>query len=53
MLTYGRQFGHEDLLYSKITRKSLDALKLFFEEEVRNTHTFALLLKMKKVLGII
>jgi len=52
ILMYGRQFDHEDLLYSKITRESLNALKIFFEDEVKNKDTFNLLQKMKKVLGI-
>lgn len=31
-ITYGRQFDHTDTLYSRISRKSIDALKEFFKE---------------------
>eukprot|EP01120_Amphizonella_sp_Union-15-10_P014957 TRINITY_DN7488_c0_g1_i5.p1 TRINITY_DN7488_c0_g1~~TRINITY_DN7488_c0_g1_i5.p1 ORF type:complete len:479 (-),score=86.26 TRINITY_DN7488_c0_g1_i5:33-1469(-) len=51
-LLYGRQFDHQDDLYSKISRESLNALKKYFPEDVSDKETFVLLLKLKKLFGI-
>lgn len=34
--TYGRHFTHSDLLLSKITRESVDIMKLHFKDEITN-----------------
>ena len=33
-ITYGRQFDHNNSLYSKLTRESIDALKEHFKDEM-------------------
>ena len=32
--SYGRHFTNENKLFSKITRKSIDAMKLFFKDDI-------------------
>eukprot|EP01027_Heterolobosea_sp_BB2_P003649 GEZU01005500.1.p1 GENE.GEZU01005500.1~~GEZU01005500.1.p1 ORF type:complete len:868 (-),score=490.90 GEZU01005500.1:2466-4721(-) len=44
---YGRHFDHNDQLASKITRRSIDVLKEFFKDELKN-EDLALIVKMKK-----
>lgn len=34
--TYGRHFTHSDLLLSKVTRESVDIMKLHFKDEITN-----------------
>lgn len=50
-LTYDRQFSHKDLLYSKISRKSIDVLKEFYKDEVTK-EKWKLIIKLKEVFGI-
>eukprot|EP01126_Amoeba_proteus_P034745 TRINITY_DN3473_c0_g2_i12.p1 TRINITY_DN3473_c0_g2~~TRINITY_DN3473_c0_g2_i12.p1 ORF type:complete len:366 (-),score=97.10 TRINITY_DN3473_c0_g2_i12:106-1203(-) len=50
---FGRQFDHEDELYSKITRESLDALRDWFPEVCKEKEIYKLLLKLKKVFSIL
>eukprot|EP01100_Stratorugosa_tubuloviscum_P009983 TRINITY_DN4220_c0_g1_i6.p1 TRINITY_DN4220_c0_g1~~TRINITY_DN4220_c0_g1_i6.p1 ORF type:complete len:493 (-),score=253.03 TRINITY_DN4220_c0_g1_i6:137-1615(-) len=49
---YGRHFEMKDKLYSKISRKSIDALKENFREKI-NEDTIELLKRMKQVFSII
>jgi len=50
---YGRHFEHDDLLYSKITRDSLDALKEFHKDIIQQKEIYTLLVKLKKILGVL
>jgi len=50
-ITYGRHFSHENTLYSKISRESIDALKNYFKSEV-SREEWGLLVKLKKVFGV-
>eukprot|EP01121_Diplochlamys_sp_Union-15-3_P009242 TRINITY_DN2510_c0_g1_i4.p1 TRINITY_DN2510_c0_g1~~TRINITY_DN2510_c0_g1_i4.p1 ORF type:complete len:1122 (-),score=321.45 TRINITY_DN2510_c0_g1_i4:75-3440(-) len=52
ILQVGRHFYTTDLLYSRISRESLNALKQFFKDEI-NGEMFQLLVKLKKVFGIL
>ena len=49
--TYGRQFNGEDLLMSKISRGSIDALKKHFASDVTREDKI-LIQKLKKTFGI-
>ncbi|KAJ2849683.1 eukaryotic translation initiation factor 5B [Coemansia brasiliensis] len=49
--TYGRHFDETDLIYSRITRASIDVLKESFRDEL-NKETRATLVKIKKVLNV-
>jgi len=49
---FGRQFDHTYDLYSRVTRKSIDALKEFFKEEL-SKEDLMLLVKLKKQFGVI
>lgn len=49
-ITYGRQFTHTDLLYSKLTRNSVDVLKEYFKKDLSNDDV-KLLMKLKKIIG--
>ena len=51
-IIYGRQFDNTYSLYARVTRKSIDAIKEFFKEEL-NKDDWALLLKLKKQYGVI
>jgi translation initiation factor 5B len=51
-LTYGRQFDATNMLYSTITRASIDALKENFRDSLEN-EDIRLLVKLKKVYNII
>jgi translation initiation factor 5B len=52
-ITYGRHFDHTDLLYSKVTRNSIDLLKELFPTELKNNHDLlVLLVKLKKIFKI-
>ncbi|RWS10007.1 eukaryotic translation initiation factor 5B-like protein, partial [Dinothrombium tinctorium] len=49
---YGRHFDHEDLLVSRITRESIDALKEYFRDEMLKSD-WALIIELKKYFEII
>jgi translation initiation factor 5B len=49
---YGRQFSHENKLYSKLTRESIDMLKLHFRKDL-GKEDWKLVIKLKKGFGII
>mmetsp|Transcript_10319 Transcript_10319/g.18948 ORF Transcript_10319/g.18948 Transcript_10319/m.18948 type:complete len:992 (-) Transcript_10319:4492-7467(-) len=51
-ITYGRQFDASNSLYSKLSRGSIDALKLHFKEKLEN-EDWRLVVKLKKVFNII
>ncbi|KAL7557735.1 hypothetical protein ACA910_006212 [Epithemia clementina (nom. ined.)] len=51
-ITYGRQFDATSLLYSKLTRESIDALKAHFKDQLENDD-WRLVIKLKKVFNII
>lgn len=50
-ITYGRHFDHNNSLYSKISRASIDACKEFFADEMTK-EDWALTIKLKKVFNI-
>eukprot|EP01040_Poterioochromonas_malhamensis_P011659 gene11659-12722_t len=50
-ITYGRQFDHNNSLYSKISRTSIDACKEFFQDDM-SKEDWTLIIKLKKVFGI-
>ena len=50
-MTYGRQFDHTHALYSKLTRQSIDALKMYFKDDV-SKEDWGLVVKLKKVFNI-
>jgi translation initiation factor 5B len=52
-LMYGRQFDHTNTLYSKMSRASIDALKLYFREELTNDDLKLIQFTMKKVFAIV
>jgi translation initiation factor 5B len=49
-IMYGRQFGGKDLLYSYLTRTSVDILKEYFKNDL-SKDDIGLLLKLKKQIG--
>lgn len=49
-IMYGRQFGGKDLLYSNLTRPSVDLLKEYFKNDL-SKDDIGLLLKLKKQIG--
>lgn len=49
-ITYGRQFTHTDLLYSNISRKSVDILKEYFKKDVTKDD-IGLMVRLKKEIG--
>lgn len=51
-ITYGRQFDASHMLYSQLTRASIDALKAHFKEQLDNDD-WKLVIKLKKVYNII
>lgn len=51
-IVFGRQFDHTDQMFSRVTRKSIDALREFFKEEL-SKEDWNLLLKLKKQYGVI
>mmetsp|Transcript_10865 Transcript_10865/g.34458 ORF Transcript_10865/g.34458 Transcript_10865/m.34458 type:complete len:691 (+) Transcript_10865:290-2362(+) len=51
-IQYGRQFDHTYPLYARVTRRSIDAIKEFFKEDL-SKDDWALLLKLKKQYGVI
>lgn len=48
---YGRQLEEADVLYSLVSRKSIDVLKEFFRSDVSNEE-WALMKKLKPIFGI-
>lgn len=50
-ITYGRHFDHTNMLYSKITRESLDILKEYYRDECTK-EDLLLLVKLKKMFAI-
>lgn len=48
---FGRQFGPNDILYSKISRESIDTIKQYFREDISNSDVL-LLAKFKKLFHI-
>jgi translation initiation factor 5B len=51
-ITYGRQFDASHMLYSTLTRASIDALKEHFKDQLEN-EDWRLVVKLKKVFNII
>ena len=51
-LTYGRQFDSTHMLYSTLSRASIDALKAHFKDQLENDD-WKLVVKLKKVFNII
>jgi translation initiation factor 5B len=51
-MTYGRQFDSSNMLYSQLTRASIDALKAHFKDQLEN-EDWRLVVKLKKVYNII
>jgi translation initiation factor 5B len=51
-ITYGRQFDASNMLYSTLTRASIDALKENFKDALEN-EDWRLVVKLKKVFNII
>ena len=51
-LTYGRQFDSSNMLYSTLTRQSIDALKENFKDALEK-EDWRLVVKLKKVYNII
>lgn len=51
-LTYGRQFDASNMLYSTLSRQSIDALKEHFKEKLEK-EDWRLVVKLKKIYGII
>lgn len=51
-ITYGRQFDASHMLYSTLTRASIDALKENFKDQLEN-EDWRLVVKLKKVFNII
>jgi len=49
-ITYGRQFTHKDLLYSNLTRQSVDMLKEYFKKDL-SKEDIGLLVKLKNKIG--
>lgn len=49
---YGRHFDYNDLLYSKISRESIDVAKEFFRDELEKPH-WQLIIELKKLFQII
>ena len=51
-ITYGRQFDASNMLYSTLTRDSIDALKAHFKDQLEN-EDWRLVIKLKKVFNIL
>ena len=48
---YGRQLEDKDILYSLISRESIDTLKEFYKDEV-SREEWKLIIELKKTLGV-
>ena len=51
-MAFGRQFTDEHVLYSEVTRESIDSLKKYFKDEMTNAD-WKLIIKLKTVFSII
>jgi len=51
--TFGRQFTEQDVLYSTLTRESIDALKTLYPDIVSQKEIFNLVKKLKNEFDII
>lgn len=51
-ILYGRHFDHNDVLYSKITRASLNVLKENFKDQLTQSDV-QLLVRMKQLFGVV
>lgn len=51
-ITYGRQFDSAHMLYSQLSRASIDALKAHFKDQLEN-EDWRLVVKLKKVFNIL
>lgn len=51
-ITYGRQFDATNMLYSTLSRQSIDALKAHFKDQLENDD-WRLVVKLKKIFNII
>ena len=51
-IAYGRQFDHTYPLYSRVNRRSIDALRDFFKEDL-NKEQLMLLSQLRKRFGVI
>ena len=49
-IMYGRHFTHTDILYSNLTRNSVDILKEYFKKDL-SKDDISLLVKLKKQIG--
>lgn len=49
-IMYGRHFTHKDLLYSNVSRASVDILKQYFKPDI-SKEDVGLLVKLKKIIG--
>lgn len=49
-IMYGRHFTHKDLLYSNVSRASVDILKQYFKTDL-SKEDVGLLIKLKKIFG--
>lgn len=49
---YGRHFTHEDQVFSKITRESIDVCKSYFKDEVGKPG-WRLIIELKRLLDIL
>lgn len=49
-IMYGRHFTHRDLLYSNVSRASVDILKQYFKQDI-SKEDVKLLVKLKKIIG--
>ena len=53
-VAYGRHFDHTYPLYSRVTRRSINAIRDFFKEEMdKDKNNWQLLLKLKRQYGVI
>jgi len=50
-IEYGKHFDNKNLLYTRITRESLDILKEYYRDECTK-EDLHLLVKLKSILGI-
>jgi hypothetical protein len=51
-VTFGRHFTAQNLLYSRVTRESIDALKEHFKDDL-SKEEWQLVIKLKRIFGIL
>ena len=51
-IAYGRQFDHTYKFYARITRRSINAIREFFKDDL-GKEDWALLLRLKKQFGVV